>query len=283
MKRVLAVHDISCVGKCSCTVALPVISAAGIECSLLPTALLSTHTGGFDGYTFLDLTNEMEKIFSHFQTLNLQVDAIYSGYLGSVDQIDLLIKKIDYFGEKGSLFICDPVMADNGKLYPAFDLNYVQEMKKLVKKSNVVIPNLTEASFILNKEYKLSYSRDEIKDILKELCDLGPKTSILTGVSFEEGKLGAMAYDSVNQKYYDFFTDRIDGYYHGTGDLFSSAVVGCILNNIDLEKTLEIAASFTFDSILKTHQDKLDVKYGVEFEAFIDKYSKNIKQNSTND
>ena len=156
-------------------------------------------------------------------------------------------------------------------------------MKKLVKKSNVVIPNLTEASFILDKKYKLSYSRDEIKDILKELCDLGPKTSILTGVSFEEGKLGAMAYDSVNQKYYEFFTDRIDGYYHGTGDLFSSAVVGCILNNIDLEKTLEIAASFTFDSILKTHQDKLDVKYGVEFEAFIDKYSKNIKQNSTND
>ena len=109
MKRVLAVHDISCVGKCSCTVALPVISAAGIECSLLPTALLSTHTGGFVGYTFLDLTNEMEKIFSHFQTLNLQVDAIYSGYLGSADQIDLLIKKIDYFGEKGSLFICDPL------------------------------------------------------------------------------------------------------------------------------------------------------------------------------
>ena len=280
MKRVLAVHDISCVGKCSCTVALPVISAAGIECSLLPTALLSTHTGGFVGYTFLDLTDEMEKIFSHFQTLDLNVDAIYSGYLGSVDQIDLLINKVNYFGEKGSLFICDPVMADNGKLYPAFDLNYVKEMRKLVKKADVLIPNLTEASFILDREYKESYSKEEIKSILKDLSKLGPKTTILTGVSFEEGKLGAMAYDATSDSFYEFFTERVEGYYHGTGDLFSSAVVGCILNGISLDKTLKIATTFTFDSIQKTHQDNLDKKYGVEFEAFIDKYSTEIKTNS---
>lgn len=280
MKRVLAIHDISCVGKCSCTVALPVISAAGIECSILPTALLSTHTGGFEGYTFLDLTEEMEKIFKHFKELNLQVDAIYSGYLGSVNQIDLLIEKVNYYKDSGTLFICDPVMADNGKLYPAFDMNYVKEMRRLVKKADVLIPNLTEASFLLDKVYKDSYSKDEVKQILKELCDLGPKTSILTGVTFEQGKLGAVAYDSVNEKYYEYFTSRVDGYYHGTGDLFSSAVVGCILNNINLSKTLQISTIFTFDSIEKTHQDKLDVKYGVEFEHFIDKYSKDIKENS---
>lgn len=280
MKRVLAIHDISCVGKCSCTVALPVISAAGLECSILPTALLSTHTGGFTGYTFLDLTEEMEKIFSHFKNLNLQVDAIYSGYLGSSSQIDLLIEKVDYYHQFSSLYICDPVMADNGKLYPAFDLNYVNEMKKLVRKADVIIPNLTEASFLLEKEYKNMFSKDEVKELLKKLTELGPKISILTGISFDKAKLGAMAYDSVNEKFYEFFTDRIDGYYHGTGDLFSSAIVGCLLNDIDIQKSLEIATTFTFDSIKKTHQDNLDVKYGVEFEYFIDKFSKEIKENS---
>ena len=279
MKRVLAIHDISCVGKCSCTVALPVISAAGLECTLLPTALLSTHTGGFTGYTFLDLTDEMEKIFTHFKNLNLEVAAIYSGYLGSVSQIDLLIDKVNYYHQFGSLYICDPVMADNGKLYSGFDLNYVKQMKKLIKKSDIVIPNLTEASFLLNREHKNQYTKNEIKEILKELTKLGPKTSILTGISFEENKLGVMAYDSVNEKFYEFFTDRIEGYYHGTGDLFSSAIVGCLLNDINIQKSLEIATIFTYNSISKTHQDKLDVKYGVEFELFIDQYSKNIKDN----
>ena len=277
MKRVLAVHDISCVGKCSSTVALPVISAAGIECSLLPTALLSTHTGGFEGYTFLDLTDEMEKIFNHFQTLNLNVDAIYSGYMGSAAQIDLLIKKIEYFKQSSdSLYICDPVMADNGKLYTAFDLNFVKEMTKLVKSADVVIPNLTEASFILNKEYKETYTREEVKSILKELTSLGPKISILTGVTFEEGKLGSMAYDSSEDKYYEFYTNRIDGYYHGTGDLFSSAVVGCLLNGIPLQKTLQISTIFTFKSIQQTFKEGLDKKYGVEFEMFIKWYSSQL-------
>ena len=276
MKRVLAVHDISCVGKCSCTVALPVISAAGIECSLLPTALLSTHTGGFVGYTFLDLTNEMEKIFDHFKTLDLQIDAIYSGYMGSASQIDLLINKIEYYKPQNTLYICDPVMADNGKLYPAFDLAFVEEMKKLVKKSNVIIPNLTEASFILNKEYKNTYTKNEIQNILKELTGLGPSISILTGVSFDPNKLGVMAYDSKENKYFEFYTDKINGYFHGTGDLFSSAVVGCLLNDISLEKTLEIATTLTYKSIKKTFEDDLDKKYGVEFELFLKDYSKDI-------
>ena len=277
MKRVLAVHDISCVGKCSSTVALPVISAAGLECSLLPTALLSTHTGGFTNYTFLDLTEEMEKMFNHFKSLNLKVDAIYSGYMGSASQIDLLIEKVKYFKQNNCLYICDPVMADNGKLYAAFDLNFVKEMKKLVMNTDVVIPNLTEAAFLLNIEYKNEYSKNEVKNILKELTKLGPKISILTGVSFDKNKLGAMAYDAINDKYYEYFTERIEGYYHGTGDLFSSSIVGCILNDLNLAKSLQISTDFTFDSIKQTYIDQLDKKYGVEFEKFLDKYSKQIK------
>lgn len=279
-KRVLAVHDISCVGKCSCTVALPVISAAKIECSLLPTALLSTHTGGFTGYTFLDLTKEMEKIFSHFLTLELNIDAIYSGYLGSQKQINLLLKKIKIYKEKGSIYICDPVMGDNGKLYPAFDLEYVNKMRKLIKKADVVIPNLTEASFLLEKEFKNNFSKEEVNNILAELSLLGPKTVIITGLSFEENKLGAMAYDSVNETYYEFYTEKIPGYYHGTGDLFSSAVVGCLLNDISLEKTLQISTIFTYKSIKQTFKDKLDLKYGVEFENFLKEYSQDIETNS---
>lgn len=278
MKRVLAVHDISCVGKCSSTVALPVISAAGLECSLLPTALLSTHTGGFTGYTFLDLTDEMEKMFAHFKTLNLHVDAIYSGYMGSASQIDLLIEKINYFNKSGCIYICDPVMADNGKLYPAFDLAFVEEMKKLVKKSNVVIPNLTEASFILNKEYKEQFNKDEVQSILKELTSLGPTIAILTGVTFEENKLGAMAYDKSKDEYYEYYTNKIYGYFHGTGDLFSSAVVGCLLNGIDVAKTLQISTIFTYLSIEQTHKDNLDKKYGVEFELFLEHYAKSINE-----
>jgi pyridoxine kinase len=196
--------------------------------------------------------------------------------MGSASQIDLLINKIEHYNN-GCLYICDPVMADNGKLYSAFDMAFVEEMKKLVKKADVVIPNLTEASFILNRQYKESYTKEEIKTLLKELTELGPKTSILTGISFEENKLGAMAYDSINKQFYEFFTDRIHGYYHGTGDLFSSAVVGCLLNGLDLQKTLQISTIFTYQSIEQTYKDKLDIKYGVEFELFLEEYSKNIR------
>lgn len=278
IKRVLAIHDISCVGKCSSTVALPVISAAGIECSLLPTALLSTHTGGFTNYTFLDLTKEIKKIFRHFESLDLSIDAFYSGYLGDKKQINFLIKKIKAYKKTGTTYICDPVMADNGKLYPAFDEDFVSEIRKLVSYSDVVIPNLTEASFLLNKEFKNTYSKEEIKSILNELCDLGPKTAIITGVSFKENELGVMAYDSITEEYYEFYTEKIPGYYHGTGDLISSAIVGCILNDINLQKTLQISTIFTFNTIKQAYDDKLEPRYGVEFEKFLYDYSKSIKK-----
>ena len=181
LKRILAIHDISCVGKCSITEVLPVISACGIECSILPTSLLSTHTGGFTNYTFLDLSDEMLKIVNHFKSLNLNIDAFYTGYLGNIKQIEDVINYIDLLKNKNSIIFVDPVMADDGKLYKAFDLNYAHKMVALVKKANVIIPNLTEACLLLDIPYldKKDWNLDNFKNIVLKLSKLSNNINIV--------------------------------------------------------------------------------------------------------
>ncbi len=273
-KRVLAIHDISCVGKCSLTVALPIISAAGIETSVLPTAVLSTHTGGFTGFTFRDLTNDIKPIVDHWKTLNLNIDGIYTGYLGSFEQLDLVSNIFDELSNRNTLKIVDPVMADNGKLYSSFDKEFPKGMKKLCSKANIIIPNITEACLMLDIEYKEGpYTEFYIENILSKLALLGPDRIVLTGVSFDEEYIGAATYDNGRISYY--FAKKIPGYYHGTGDVFGSALVGAILNNKSLPEAAEIAVDFVVESINLTYNAKTDIKYGVNFEAclanFIDK------------
>ena len=193
-KRVLAIHDISCIGKCSLTVALPIISASGAECSILPTSVLSTHTGGFENYTFHDLTDEVEPIVNHWKSLNLQVDAIYTGYLGSFRQIELMKMIFDEFRTKNSLICVDPVMGDAGKLYALFDEDFAKGMATLCGKADLIMPNITEASYMTGLPYKESgYDEDYILSMLEALHGLGAEKVVLTGVSFEKDKLGAAA------------------------------------------------------------------------------------------
>ncbi|MBQ2764442.1 MAG: pyridoxamine kinase [Firmicutes bacterium] len=267
-KRVLAIHDISCVGKCSITVALPIISAAGAECSILPTSVLSTHTGGFDGYTFCDLTDEIEPITEHWKTLGLHVDAIYTGYLGSFRQIDLMKKIFDDFHTENGLICVDPVMGDNGKLYALFTEEFAKGMATLCGKADLIMPNLTEASYMTGVEYKGSdYDEAYIRTVLDALHGLGAKKVVLTGVSFEEGKLGAAASENGNVTY--LMNDWIEGYYHGTGDVFGSSLVAALTMGKSLTEAVTIAVNYTVACIRRTKEAGTEARYGVNFEQEI--------------
>ena len=185
MKRIITVQDISCVGKCSLTVALPIISAMGVEACVLPTAVLSTHTA-FKGFTFRDLTSDIEPICRHWKDENIQFDAIYTGYLGSFEQLDLMHKLMADSGST-ALKIVDPCMADNGKLYPGLTQEFAFAMAKLCGKADVVVPNLTEASFMLGIPYQAAgYNKDYIISVLKQLAQLGAKQVVLKGIEFEK-------------------------------------------------------------------------------------------------
>ena len=267
-KRVLAVHDISCVGKCSLTVALPIISAAGVECSALPTAVLSTHTGGFKGYTFRDLTDDIEPILAHWKSLNVRFDGVYTGYLGSARQVALVEEIFAYAKGNGAQIFVDPVMADDGKMYPGFDMSFANGMRDLCTRADVIMPNITEAVFMLGEEYRPGpYTEEYIEGRLRRLSALGPKKVILTGVHFDSVKLGAACYDAGTGKTEYFFRDRIPGYYHGTGDIFGSVIVASVMNGLTLARATELAVDFTWRSIVRTHDAGTDVRFGVNFEA----------------
>jgi pyridoxine kinase len=266
-KRVVTIQDISCIGKCSLTVALPILSAAGIETSILPTAILSTHTGGFTGYTFRDLTEDVVPITEHWKTLGIEVDAIYTGYLGSEEQQRLIAGIFRDFKKEQTLILVDPAMADEGKLYPAFDQHFALGMRELCRQADIIAPNLTEASFLLEKPYVgQDYDRPYIEQTLRELAELGPEQVVLTGVSFEPDKLGAAAYDSRSRSFDYYFTPRVEGYYHGTGDIYSSALLAAILNGRALADAIRVACEFTVAAIRRTYNAGTDPKYGVDFE-----------------
>lgn len=276
--RVLAVHDISCFGRCSLTTALPIISATGLECTVMPTAVLSTHTGGFTGYTFRDMTEDIIPIADHWETLDLKFDAIYTGFLGSSEQIGIVKELFSRFGN-GALKVADPAMADNGKMYPIFDMEFAKDMGSLCAQADIIVPNITEACFMLGKEYvKGPYTPDFIKGLMMELCDMGAKKVVLTGVYFEEGKLGAATYDSETTKTSYTFRDTIPGYYHGTGDVYAAALVASLMNGRSLEDSASIAVDYVVGSIRRTFDAGTDVRFGVNFEEGLFDLTKAIKR-----
>lgn len=277
MKRILTIQDISCVGKCSLTVALPIISTFGIETAILPTAVLSTHTM-FKNFTFKDLTDELEKISKHWKSQEIGFDALYTGYLGSFEQLEICSKIFTDYKTDNNFILVDPVMADNGKLYPGFTQEFADNMAKLCGKADIVVPNLTEASFMLHTPYiEKGYTEDYIREKLQALCNLGSKIAILTGVSFEEGKLGVYALDSQTGKYYTYFNKHLPASFHGTGDIFASALCGALTKFGDLQKALEIAVDYTVECISLTLNNPNHVTYGVEFENAIPYLVERIK------
>lgn len=279
MKRIVTIQDISCVGKCSLTVALPVISACGIETAVIPTAVLSTHTA-FKGFTFHDLTNEIKPITEHWKKEGFKFDAIYTGYLGSFEQVKLMSDFFDDFKTDDNIIFVDPVMADNGVLYPGFTQEFADEMAKLCSKADVIVPNLTEACYMLHKEYVAEgYTREYITDILKGLSELGAKNAVLTGVSFQKDRVGVMGYISEEDRFFEYYTARIDASFHGTGDVFASACVGAMVRGLTLENSLKTAANYTVDSIIKTMSEPNHVTYGVNFEQSIPMLLEELEKN----
>lgn len=265
MKRVLTIQDISCLGKCSLTIALPVISALGSETVILPTAVLSTHTM-FQNFTCKDLSDQIEPIANHWKSEGVTFDAIYTGYLGTAEQIDQVKEIFRSFKKEDTTIFVDPVMADNGKLYPAFDLDYVKKNVELCAEADIIVPNITEASLLTETEYREEYDESYVKKLLSRLNELGAKISVLTGVSLEEGKTGVMGYDRETKEYYLYQNGKIDASYHGTGDLFSSTCIGTILQGKDWREAMRIAADYTAHTIEVTLDNPAKPWYGVDFE-----------------
>ena len=278
-KKLLAINDISCVGRCSLTVALPIISAAKIECSILPTAILSTHTGGFTGYTFADFTSEMPKIANHWKSLDIKFDSIYTGFLGSIDQVEVVKNIVGMFKENNTKLIVDPAMADNGCMYSIFNDEFAMEMKKLCIGADVIIPNITEACFLSGVPYqKGPHSKEYIELLVEKLSSLNIKNLVLTGVAYDDLTLGALAVNYETKEQYYYKREVINDYFHGTGDCFASAFVASLTNGKDLNESTKLAVDFTVNSILQTVKySNIDKKYGVCFEeelpSFAQKFS----------
>ena len=268
MKRIVTIQDISCLGKCSLTVALPVISAMGVEAAIVPTAVLSTHTM-FKNFTFHDLTNEIAPIAAHWQQENITFDAIYTGYLGSFEQIHLMQRYFEQFKTASNFTFVDPAMGDNGKLYPAFDEVFAHEMAKLVAMADICVPNLTEACMMLDLPYREVCDETYYKEILHRLCDLGAKKAVLTGVSLEPGRLGVMSLDSATDQFFHYDTERVPAVYHGTGDIFASTCVGALARGLSLDDALKVAHDYTAQCIRLTLDDPAKPWYGVNFEQCI--------------
>lgn len=275
MKRILTIQDISCVGKCSLTVALPIISAAGVEAGILPTAVLSTHTA-FPKFTFKDLTDEIQPIVDTFSELKLDFDAVYTGYLGSFEQLKLVGDFIDNSKPDMAVFI-DPVMADNGVLYKGFTQEFADNMAKLCAKADLIMPNLTEASFMLREEYRESYDEEYIRSLLKQLTGLGAKRAALTGIGFRPDEIGFYMYDSTTDTYSHYYNEKLPVAYHGTGDVFASAVVGANMRGKSIEESLKIAVDFTLEAMRKTMADPNSRFYGVNFEEALPYYIELLK------
>lgn len=267
MKRIVTIQDISCFGKCSLTIALPVLSAMGIETCVLPTAVLSTHTGGFTGFTFRDLTEDVTPIANHWKSIDLSFDAIYTGYLGSMEQLRLMEEFFNTFGKEHTLRFVDPVMGDKGKLYTGFTPEFAAGMARLCSKADVIVPNLTEASFLLNEPYQPDgYTLDEVRVLLKKLTGLGCRVAVLTGVRKTPETQGAMAYDRETDTYTEYFGEHLPVSFHGTGDIFSSTLVGALTRGEAMAQALKTAVDYTVACIRATMGSERSHWYGVKFE-----------------
>lgn len=265
MKRIVSIQDISCIGKCSQTVALPILSSMGIETAILPTSVLSTHTA-FNGFTFKNLTDELYKIVEHWKKEKFQFDLIYIGYTGSEEILDFVLDFIRQFKTEKNIVVFDPAMADHGKMYAGIDKKIFSKIKEVAKNADVIRLNLTEATFLLNMKYKENFTLEEGKDIAKKLQQLGGRMTVVTGIE-KENKIGAIGYDGNN--FYSNFETKYNKSYHGTGDIFTSALVGSLLREKTLEKSIKIATKFTTECVRLTYEDKDGIDYGVNFELAI--------------
>jgi pyridoxine kinase len=270
------VQDISCVGQCSLTVALPILSACGMETAILPSAVLSTHTAGdFKGYTFRDLTDDIPAILDHWMRQGITFDALYTGYLGSTKQVEMVERIMDTLIVPGGVKIVDPAMADNGKLYVGFDDDYVAAMRRLCARADIILPNITEAAMLTEQAYSEKQSEEYISGLLIGLADISNAAVVLTGVSYDSDKIGALSVESGEARYYSH--RRIPRMFHGTGDVYASAFTGAYLRGHSLHSAAAIAVDFTSAAIENT-VDAPEHWYGVRFEPVLSMLIERLSQ-----
>lgn len=267
--KVAAIHDISCLGRCSLTVALPILSAMGIETNVIPTAVLSSHTGEFTGYTFRDLTEDILPIAEHWRRLNRHYDAIYTGYFGNIKQLEIVEKVFDILADENTLKFVDPVMADNGRLYSNFNTAYVNEMKKFCRRADIILPNITEACFLTDSQYvKGPHSEKYIHELLEKLKKLGTAYTVLTGAHTKDG-YGAAWMDNQSGKWNIVLNSYVEGFFYGAGDTLASVLLGKYLKCGSIEAAAETAVDFTHKAIINTKQNSRDFRYGLLFEELL--------------
>lgn len=275
VKKVAAIHDLSGYGRASLTTIIPILSNMKVQVCPVPTAILSTHTGGFEGYSFIDLTDYMQEYIAHWKRLDLDFDCIYSGFLGSPKQIEIVADFIDYFGKKSKFIVVDPVMGDNGKLYSTMDNEMVVGMRNLIKKADIITPNFTEVMYLLGKEYDKNIDIEKVKEYLKELSNMGPKIVIATSVpEIEENKMdkktSVVAYDRENDVFWRVSCRYIPASYPGTGDAYTSVVIGSLLQGDSLPMAIERGVQFITQCIMASYGFKYPKKEGVLLEKMLD-------------
>lgn len=275
VKKVAAIHDLSGYGRSSLTSIIPILSSMKLQVCPVPTAVLSTHTGGFEGFSFLDLTDYMEQHIAHWKKLGLEFDCIYSGFLGSPRQIKIVADFVDFFGHKNNLTVIDPVLGDNGRLYGTMGNEMVEEMKKLIGKADIITPNFTEVTFLLDKEYKKEISESEVKEWLIELAAMGAKIVIATSVPDEDShstdrKTNVVAYDRENNVFWKVSCKYIPASYPGTGDAYTSVVIGSLLQGDSLPIAIERGVQFITQCILASYGFKYPNREGVLLERMLD-------------
>lgn len=262
VKRIAAIHDLSCFGRCSLTVALPVLSAMGHQCCPLPTAVLSTHTGGFEGIARTDLTEQLSGALNQWRSLGLAFDCVYTGYLASAEQLTLAAEAVEGLG---GLTVVDPVLGDHGRLYRSFTPDMVGAMAGLCQKADLITPNLTEAALLLGRE-DLPHEGGALARLLSRE---GRRSVVVTGVSDAPGRLGAAWYDRETGRTGVYTLPRVEGAYPGTGDLFTSVLTGSVLAGKPLEEAAALAVGFVRRCVERTRASARPAREGVEFEPLL--------------
>ena len=268
--RVAAIHDLSGFGRCSLTVAIPILSAMGVQCCPLPTAFLSTHTGDFEGYTFLDLTDEMEKAAAHWKSLDLKFQAVYSGFLGSEHQIEVVENFIRDFRGKDTIIVVDPVMGDGGKVYKTYTPAMCEGMKRLAEAADVITPNLTEAALLLDIPYRdIPHDEAGLKKMVEKLSLGGKRSVVLTGFSSAPHLTGALCFDSARGTTAAVQVARVDREFYGTGDVFSSVLTGALVKGCPLKDAAAQSVHFILECAKLTAANNLPLREGVDFEPLL--------------
>lgn len=268
--RIAAIHDLSGFGRCSLTVAIPILSAMGVQCCPLPTAFLSTHTGGFEGFTFLDMTEEIPKVAAHWKRLALQFQAIYSGFLGSEQQIAMVEAFLRDFRTADTVAVIDPVMGDHGALYQTYTPAMCAGMRRLAQLADIITPNLTEAALLLDIPYtELPQGEDGCREIVERLSSDGRRSVVLTGASTAPDLTGAMCFDAKTGRVEAVQTHRVPQEFHGTGDVFASVLTGALVQGAAVPDAVRQAVDFVKACAERTARAGIPMREGVEFEPLL--------------